>query len=374
MGVASNGIKTNFYNNAMAYYKGTLKSEFIPQFMKESSDYFSLYSAPEYYISHEIRYCPDCATQYGYHSVFHQLSFMDTCFIHNKPLQYLCNCNENGVIDWKTNDCKAFSCKKCNNQLPYPQVSDCIIKKWQSNYFKPADYIKSHHEIKKIYTVDLIHRGNSSFKGKITDKQKRVLQQITYGEEIAALAEPEFTDNITNAKVPLTFMAKEIQNYINNTYNPEKCEEQFYLLQRYISRTHYNSFDFEIIAAYYMVGDLICEGNLDRIYRTEEMLLAAKYDSFYNPILDCIQYNFLKYLDINLPMTYLDELNYKTFVLVNYMYKLYTKIRYEEIKMQLTNSKEDDYPLNSHSISIKDTSNYPIFLILELYDGRLLLY
>ena len=146
------------------------------------------------------------------------------------------------------------------------------------------------------------------------------------------------------------------------------------MLQRYVSKTHYNSFDFKIIAAYYTIGDLIYEENLDRIYRTEKMLLAAKYDSFYNPILDCIQYDFLKHLNINFPMTYLDGLNCKTFVLVNYMYKIYTKIRYQEIKMQLIDSKEDDYPLNSYSIPIKDTSNYPIFLILELYDGILLLY
>lgn len=374
MGVSSNGIKTNFYNEAMAYYKGPLSSKFVSQFTKESSNYFSLYSAPEYYILHEVRYCPDCATRYGYHSIFHQLSFIDNCFIHDKKLRYLCNCNENGVINWKINGCKTFSCKKCNNRLPYPNIFDCITKKWQSKYFKPADYIKSHNETKKIYTVDLLHRHNPVFKGRLTDKQRRVLQKITRGEEIATFPEPEFTDNIMNARVPLTFMAKEIDNYINNTYNPKKCIEQFYLLERYISSSNYNSFDFEIITAYYMIGELICKGNLDRIYYTNEMVLSVTYDNSYNPILTCIQYDFLKHIDNNLPLTYAEISNYKTFALINYIYKIYVKNRYEEIKTHLISSHDDDYPLNSHRIPIKSTSNYPVFLILELYDGKLLLY
>ena len=99
----------------------------------------------------------------------------------------------------------------------------------------------------------------------------------------------------------------------------------------------------------------------------KERLLNALFTSACNT-------KYRKIIFIHLPMTYLDGLNYKTFILVNYMYKIYTKIRYQEIKIQLTNSKEDDYPLNSHNIPIKDTSNYPVFLILELYDGKLLLY
>lgn len=373
MGIAANGTKIYFQPDKVTYSKGRLNSNFISQCMQKSKEQFSVFYNLNYFVSTRIRYCSECAS-YGYHSVFHQMLFMDKCFIHGKKLKYLCSCDNNAVISRRSKTNKAFSCKICNREMPYVDVAEGILGKWYCDVLGPIKSVSYSKEVKKIYCIDIINRTDHNMRGVMTNEQKIVLQQIISGGSLSALPKPMCIDDVSRDNQSLLFMTKEIQKYIIKNYDTNLCKKQFFLLGRYSLKENKNDFDFNIASAYYLMADLLCENYIDRIYPAQFMALSEKYDNVYNPIFDCIRANFLSGLEKYKPMTHLDQLNYKTYRIVNYMYKSYCTCRYNEIKNYLMLSNPIGYPVCSYNIPIKQRSNYPVFIVVELTNGKLLLY
>lgn len=378
MGVSVTGISINYSKDGLLYSRGPFNSSFVPYFMQDGVDFFDIFSSESYYLSKKIRYCPECA-KYGYHSIFHQLIYMDKCIIHNRKLHYLCTCNNSGIIEWKTNRHNSpFSCRMCCKVLPYPEVAEGIVNKWSNA--KRLNKVKPSSEIKHIYTVDLIYMmdNHDIDRRRLTDKQLNLLLNITKGVKIDSLPKPILISDINMADEHLLFLAEKIQDYLVTNYGVSYCKKQFCLLGRYMSKESYSNFDFDIIAAFYLMGELLCKNHLDRIYPVNFLGIPDWFDSSYNELLDCIDKCFLRKINMEIPRytaaNSFERKNYRTYAIVNYMYKIYATIRYKEIKEHLINSSEDNYPVNPNNITIKAENKYPIFIILEMCNGKLLLY
>lgn len=370
MGVTTSGIKINYNSNCLLYSKGIIKSAFIPRFMQDGTSFFKAFKGNSYYFSTKLRYCPECA-KHGYHSIFHQLIYLDRCIIHNDTLLNLCDCNDSGIISGKRKLHIPFSCKNCGAHMPYPEVADGIINKWHNtNQFKILPSV----EVKNIYTVDVFIGEITIQRERLTSKQLEVLQNITMGKSLNEFPTPELVEDIDSINTPLLFLANEIQDHIIEKYGKEYCEEQFYLLRRYRSASAYEYFDFTIIAAFYLMGELLCESNLDRIYPVNFNVLPFEFDNYYTGLLEGIQRYFLRDKNCHIPQCYLDRIKYKTYKVVNRIYKAYATERYHEIKRALINSSPMNYPLNSNYIPFEADSNYSIYLILETNAGKLYLY
>lgn len=369
--VSQNGIKMNYSSKLLSYLKGPVKSDFFDPFLQSSKVIMNQLFDKEYYTLSQARYCPECA-KLGYHSVIHQLSFMDKCFIHKQKLVFLCDCEYSSALVWKRANHLPFSCGKCGAKMPYPEVSDGIINKWQTQIC--FNKFETSKEIKAVYTVDIIYDCDSSKRGTLSSVQCDILKKVLFGEKISYFPKPILIDNPIEFNKQLPFFAKEIQKYIIEKYGEDKCKEQFYLLKRHIDPVSYSKFDFNIIPAFYLIGELLKEHYLDRIYPVRIGGMCVENDYYDNIILRSPN-KFLNYYHLEyVSDSHIGRISCKTCKLVNYIYKKYAIIRYNEIRNTLISSEATDYPINGYHIPIGSNNIYPIFIIILIRDGTLLLY
>lgn len=359
--VSQNGIKMNYSSKLLSYLKGPVKSDFFEPFLQSSQVILNQLFDKEYYTLSQTRYCPECA-KLGYHSVIHQLSFMDKCFIHNQKLVFLCDCEYSSALVWKCKEHLPFSCVKCGAKMPYPEVSDGIMNKWKNEII--FSKLVPSLEIKQIYTVDVMY-DNSSRRGTLSSIQRDVLKRVLFEESIERFPKPLLICNQNKYDKHLSFLAKEIQNYIIEKYGEEKCKEQFYLLERYVNADSYSKFQFDIIAAFYLMGELLKESYLDRIYPVQFGGMTAKNDYYNNILLLSVNKLFLHHKK---------QTKYNIYEIINYIYKEYAIIRYSEIRNALTSSEATDYPIYGYHIPVGSNKVYPVYIIIETKDELLRLY
>lgn len=80
-------------------------------------------------INHRLYYCPECIKD-GFHSVYHQISYLDTCVFHpDQKLVKLCDCNYTFSLQ-ATTSAKPFSCPVCHKQMPIPEGSGVLLNQW----------------------------------------------------------------------------------------------------------------------------------------------------------------------------------------------------------------------------------------------------
>lgn len=85
--------------------------------------------------NHKIRFCKKCIAN-GYHSVYHQLDFLDYCFIHkDTKLEYLCDCSISYVIKNKNREVQPFQCV-CGKRLNVPETTKGILGLWEKPIIK----------------------------------------------------------------------------------------------------------------------------------------------------------------------------------------------------------------------------------------------
>lgn len=104
----------------------------------------SLYNTTdlEKYMRDTLYYCPECI-KIGYHSIAHQLNFLDNCIFHDIPLSYHCpHCNKESsyMIDFKNNDL-AFKCSCGYNYLNESINESDYFSLWRQN-----DYISQYEK------------------------------------------------------------------------------------------------------------------------------------------------------------------------------------------------------------------------------------
>ena len=99
----------------------------------------------EYLYSSDFKYCPECMKK-GYHSIFHQLSFLDTCMFHNVPLETRCpycsNKFEGNYIDIKS---RAYNCPHCGRKL-FEKPVEIFINDLFCNPLDTSFKIPEHNE------------------------------------------------------------------------------------------------------------------------------------------------------------------------------------------------------------------------------------
>lgn len=381
LNTSKGGSRFNYIYKNVIYSLGPLSSEFLDSYTQYSSELISILENPTLFILKELRYCPCCAKD-GYHSILHQIIFFKQCYIHNtQDLINLCNCKNNYCIFRKKYDIEPpFACKRCGKQIPFPSVIEGINNKWNNNNLKNKILNKSIHynkNVNKIFTIDIFHsiKYYEEQKSNFTNKQLLVLRMIYNNEKIVNLPKPILSEDINNKHNQLLFLSYEIQMYLKNNYSRYICEKQYDLIYRHYNEESFKKYIKEIVAAYYLMGELLGIANIDRIYPVNFFRLQEEYDSGYNIFLNSINSNFLTKSLINnsIQHVYYNCIKYRTYNITNYIYKSYVTIRYKEILDRLKNSTVEDYPLNAYQIK-HNIQNYQNYLIILLDDGKLLLY
>ena len=373
MGITLNGKKCNYQPTLLAYTKGSFKTTTceIFNYISYEIPIINKFTDFRYYVSKKIRFCPVCS-QYGYHSFMHQLTFMDKCFIHNRRLKYLCECDESYIIAWKRPSSEPFTCIHCKKRIPYPEIANGIISKWSNyimfNYFDTSIL----NMIKNVFIVDIKYVTSCyDSVSLLSMTQKEVLRKIMMGERFESFPEPRYEDNMFEDVYSLHFVAKEIEDYLLDNFDFLMCKQQYYSIERYVNKDTYTQFNFDIISGYYLMGELLGRYKLDRLYPVEFGKIGAQSDYYYNEIFRCINSQFLS--KIGKGIAFSPSINdYKTYRIVNYMYDKWVTERYNEIKKCLVKATPTNYPTNPTSIDYD--CNYSPFLIIVLSDNSMLLY
>lgn len=145
--VISNILGFNIEKTCMQASKELLKPFFIVIDGREELYYKIFYSS-------KLKYCPACIS-YGYHSLFHQLSFIDRCLIHDIDLIDKCpSCS--GDISYKyylKSNQHGYKCT-CGNKLFYEDIVKAIQtwNKYDFNYILP---LFSKYKKEKAYYISI---------------------------------------------------------------------------------------------------------------------------------------------------------------------------------------------------------------------------
>lgn len=88
------------------------------------------------YMRDTLYYCPKCI-KLGYHSIAHQINFLDKYIFHNIPLNYQCpNCNKESsyIINFKNKE-SAFKCSCGYNYSNKDMYEMDYFVLWQQNNY-----------------------------------------------------------------------------------------------------------------------------------------------------------------------------------------------------------------------------------------------
>lgn len=185
LGIKSNGVKANFNDSLDVYVRGNHNG--ILECKQQNN--LSIINQKWMVINPKIRYCPECL-QNGYHSVYHQLNFLTRCFIHYRPLQYLCDCENSYILEWKGSKDRAFQCKSCKTLLPISNISNGICDVWKKDLVLPS--LIRPKGIKSIYILDF-NLYFTNMKTKLTDLQSNILESIILNKKINKEVYPIFS-------------------------------------------------------------------------------------------------------------------------------------------------------------------------------------
>ncbi len=291
---ASYPTQTSYFDRKLLIYKKGLPKlkTASPQnslLAKLSNDWEIIeYNAFQHIIYPQLRFCKKCS-EYGYHSVFHQLALLDHCLIHEYELNLLCKCTNTYALEWKNQQNKAFCCNYCKTRMPFPDIADGIIEKWEAPF--PSPKIEISKKVSKIYILD----ANSILLKKrkeLNPFQKKVLRnELLEGgaEEYAAklIAKPE------RRSLSYTSLIHEIECNLSEKYGYDICKEQYHKISRRIYNYSYKEINPHITAAYILMMELSRYKNVDRLYPIHFGILSEAVD-YANNTLKEISYQYLK--------------------------------------------------------------------------------
>lgn len=311
-----------------------------------------IFTNVEKFLDIKIKYCPTCIKQ-GYHSVLHQLTFLDKCPIHNDDLVYLCECRSSYLITYKSK-LPAYHCK-CGKSLPVPKIEECIMNLWRKKFQFPNIL---HSNIKYIKIIDYFNYPNRDLGMdgiKLNEKLKKVLVDLFF-KGFSDINPVLKLQNDTHASTE-SFFAYIIHNFIIKKYGTNECLKTYWLLQGYgsmkITDDIRKNYDIDLIAYFYLLEELLGKNRIDLIYPNsiEYGILDEKDLSSYH--------NFIKY-----------ELNDVCYEVRNYVYKRLIMERHFQIKKYML--EKNILPDTQFVIELKDS--FPIFVIMLDQAGSIYLY
>lgn len=389
-GSTVHGIKYHYQKPLLMYFKGVFKPQqvrTVAEYMEDAAIAFQILSNDCYFIDHKLRFCSICARN-GYHSFLHQLTFMDTCFIHRRRLVNLCQCNFSYSLSGKKkyDELVPFSCVNCRTLMPYPESTDGIVNKWKNTEIRKrvntSKFLEISTSIKRIHVIDMVflmtQRGDSP-RSPLSKLQKEVLRQIFInGDDIASLPQPQSRERmLSEPSVPLVFMSKHIETFLIDAYGIEEYRANFYKLRRvpFCFKDENFNYNYDIYAAFYLISELQQTSYVDRIYPVTVGKFAVKQDSVSNKMLEAIRVGMLNHVQNSTYTVYsgYERQQFYSCNLVNELYKQLVKNRFEELRYALENAPAKNSPPDPEYIPY-EAKNYVPYVIIETSEGDVLLY
>lgn len=297
-----------------------------------------------------IRYCPSCIIQ-GYHSVHHQLTFLDECLIHKEKLRYLCNCKETYLIQ-SFNHNKAYACPECRKSIEVPEIKEFIVNLWN----KPVKPAKINHcNIENISIIDYfsyISRYKEIATCMLNKKGKKILKEL-YIKGSTKLINENYKENLKYNEYNNIQMS--IYQYLTETYGIEKLTEQANFISLFF-RTHFekDKHNLEIISSIFLLRDILPVSTTYHLFNNQ---MGIKED-LKNEIVYPMKY-------INNILHFVNDENLKIYICIELM-----KERFNQIKRNIINNHHipaaDEY--------LKHENSYPIFIVVKELEGNYILY
>ena len=308
-----------------------------------------------------LKYCPECI-KYGYHSYYHQLKFLDNCFIHNEcRLTALCDCKYGYSMRYRFSKVEAFQCMKCFKKPEnLPLALDGIAINWNMPIkFKVKTIAQN---LQRILLIDAGYEL-TGIKNEFTNNQKACLKNIFINRKIEE-CKPILTINKPIDRVSIYNFSEILQKEIFDKYGFDYCKKQFQYVQRFYTAEKTEEVNPEVIALFYVLKELRLENHVDHIYPVNFGELKDNADNKYNQYMNiscrwrmyyCRYY--YSYLESQ-PTRWIN-------IATNYIYDYIVRCRYKEIVEYFKAIDGIDY-FSEHVIPHKK-ENYPVILMVDYY-------
>ena len=173
-----------------------------------------------------------------------------------------------------------------------------------------------------------------------------------------------------DADYPIKSYQERILIDLHNKYGFEYCKNQYSYIKRWISHDNYNNVDYEVIAYFYLINDLLLKKYVDKIYPNKYGITGTEYDSEWCDFLQ-IASNWNN-LDKGHAMWRHNMPNRDNKVF-NYIYEDLLKSRYQDILNYIKENPVDSYEICDLLIPYTE-SFYPTYLIIEYENGDIEIY
>ena len=339
---------------------------------------FDNYTRLDGIFDRRVRYCPVCI-KLGYHSYFHQLFFLDTCFIHREKLVYRCSCSNTYVLRRKEiKKAKAFQCEVCGENIcDAPLISDAIINMWWKNKLN-TEHIHQSNIYKKVNVIDITQIMPQTYSKSISciqlnKQQKIVLRELLLNGSTQQNPQLYINPDDENKTEPI-IMSDILIKYILNEYSVNTILEHYWNISNRYYNYNIEKYDIKLITILYLLKELQCISYIDQLgldsflqnlnIEVGDLINLFDADNKYSDAIKFAEYS-------------LDSLNLKSELYArgyNYILKEFVKSRYEHIYNCLKTDYPQKYPHTSDAYISFENWNYPVYVIIKTMKDEMLLF
>lgn len=374
--IGADSLSTIFSTELLIYRKQSYNISKKNSFLEIDADIFDNFTHVNGLFENRLRYCPSCMKEGGYHSFLHQLSFLDTCFIHTETyLRYRCSCPSTYVLKRKRpREMAAFQCELCKEKISIaPSLADGIINSWGSNNI--SKHLRRTSIYKCVHVLDVLLTQQEKSRNFHMCSEFSAMQKLVL-KDIILTGKTDRRPRLTIEKYPKKTVSKIVMSELLNQYILNKYEHSVLLKHfGHISNRFYRyeieDYNIELFTIFFLMRELQCKSNVDELkfnlHKKPEGNIKKTFTSDHecSDAISLIQDVFLRMqLDTN---EYIE--------LYNIILKEFTLARFEHIYSCFRNNYPENYPCTSSDIiSYTGWNDYPIYVIIKTKDDTILLY
>lgn len=340
--------------------------------------YINKHLSSDIYFDTQIRYCSECM-KYGYHSIYHQLRFLDYCYIHPcVKLKYRCNCKGNYLLERRKKDLNIFQCSSCYALINTSAIVDGIMGAWDSFELKSLieawESKLSKNITKKKYILLDPHFSFSDYyrflpEYNISKRYKRVLKDLfTFGStKVIELYRESAESN--REKVPFNASAS-IHSYIIENFSEEEIKYNYYYITSGRNTFfHKHKCNIKLASIYFLLYFVQNCRYMDHLYRNRSPI-SSKVKLFEEEIYD----NKLNgYIELELFGKW--DLKYSDFIgTYNYIYKAYVYSMYKYFYSCFKYDQPRKAPRIPEEYIDISAWRFPVFLVVQEENGDIIIY
>ena len=374
--IGADSLSTIFSRGLLIYRKQSYNISKKSSFLEIDADIFDNFTHVNGFFESRLRYCPLCMKNGGYHSFLHQLSFLDTCYIHTETyLKYRCSCPNTYVLKRKRpSEVELFQCELCKEKISIaPSLADGIINSWGNSNISKR--LRRTSNYKSIHVLDVWLTQQEKFQNfhmcsEFSTMQKSVLKDIILAGKTDH--KPRLIIEKKSEKIfSKIVMSNLLNQYLLNKYEDRTLLRHFAHISNRFYRYEIEDYNIEIFTIFFLMRELQCKSNVDELKFSlhknsegnakKEITSDHKYSDVISVIYDVFS------------RMQLEENEY--IELYNIILKEFTLARFEHIYSCFHDNYPENYPCTSSDIvSYTGWNNYPVYVIIKTNDDKILLY